>query len=290
MSAKRTTLPAVLLFSLMMISSPSFADELAGKGRELVAKYKDAILIVRMVIKGGMSFSGRSHQEESKAEATAVVIDPNGLAVVPLSETDPYGEIGDLLSSMGSRRGMDVNIKSELADMKYVLDDGSEVPGKVVLRDRDLDLAFVRPLEKPAKPMTYVDLTQDVTLDLLDQTVCVDRMTSAYDRVPYAAVGRVQSIVEKPRRYYMVEGATTGGPVFDAQGKILGINLSTPNSSGDDSESVMEYLKSSGEMVLPAADIREAAVQAPEVDQVKDEVAEPVEAATGEVEAGTGEK
>lgn len=290
MSMRRTTLLAVLLFSLLSLPALSSADDLAGKGREIVNKYKEAILIVRLVIKGGMSFGGSSHQEESKTEATGVVIDPTGLAVVPLSETDPYGEIGDLLSSMGSSRGVDVNVKSDLADVKYVLADGTEIAAKVVLRDRDLDLAFVRPLEKPAQPMTFVDLSKDVQLDLLDEAICLDRMTSAYDRVPYAAVGRVKSVVEKPRRYYLIEGTTTGGPVFDVEGRILGINLSTPSSSSDDSNSIMEYLKNSGEMVLPAADIREAAAQAPEVDQVKDEVAAPVDSATGEVEAATGEK
>jgi hypothetical protein len=291
MSMRRSALLVVLLFSVLFVPTLSSADELAGKGREIVKNYKDAILIVRMVIKGGMSFRGSSHQEESKAEATGVVIDPNGLMVVPLSETDPYGEIGSLLSSMGSSRGVDINIKSELTDVKIVLGDGSEIAGKVVLRDRDLDLAFVRPLEKPAQPMTSIDLTKDVQLDLLDVTICLDRMTSAYDRVPHIAVGRVKSIVEKPRKYYLVEGTTTGAPVFDVEGRILGINLSTPNSSSDDSDSVMEYLRTAaGEMVLPAADIHEAALQAPEVDQVKDEVAEPVGSATGEVEAATGEE
>lgn len=291
MSIKRVSVIAVALFSVLFMPVSSFADESASKGREIIQKYKDAILVVRLVIKGGMSFRGSSHQEESKSEATGVVIDPSGLMVVPLSETDPYGQIGSLLSSMGSSRGVDIDIKSELADVKIVLGDGSEIAGRVVLRDRDLDLAFVRPLEKPAQPMTCIDLAKDVQLDLLDQALCLDRMTSAYDRVPHVSMGRVKSIVEKPRKYYLVEGTTTGAPVFDLEGRILGINLSTPGSSSDDADSLMDYLKSAaGDMVLPAADIREAAAQAPEVDQVKEEVAEPVESATGEVEAATGEK
>jgi len=51
-------------------------------------------------------------------------------------------------------------------------------------------------------------------------------------------------------------------------------------------------MKNSGNMVLPAADIREAAAQAPEVDQVKEEAPaeesesnEAVEEATGEEES-----
>ena len=44
--------------------------------------------------------------------------------------------------------------------MKILLDDGTEVPAEIVLRDKDLDLAFIRPKAKPASPMTSVDLTK----------------------------------------------------------------------------------------------------------------------------------
>ncbi|MBV6483317.1 MAG: hypothetical protein DIKNOCCD_03088 [bacterium] len=261
-----------LLLAAVSFNQVSQADSFSERGREIIQKNRNAILVVRMIIKGGMSFQGMgSHQEESKTEATGVVIDPNGLTVVPLSETDPYGQIGSLLSSSKYGKKMDIQFKSELTDVKMILDDGKEISGKVVLRDRDLDLAFVRPLEKPAEPMAAIDLTQDATLELLDETLCLDRMTSRYDRVPHVTAGRVKAVVEKPRRYYLVEGTTSGAPVFDLDGRILGINLSTPGSSGDDSDSLMEYLKNAGEMVLPAADIREAASQAPEVDAVPDE-------------------
>lgn len=268
---------AVACMSLVQIAQ---ADTLPERGREIIRKNQKAILVVRMVIKGGMSVQGMgSHQEESKTEATGVVINPNGLTVVPLSETDPYGELGNLFSGSKYGKNLDIQFKSELSDVKMILEDGKEIPGKVVLRDRDLDLAFVRPLEKPSEPMAAIDLTHDATLELLDETICLDRMTSTYDRVPHVTLGRVKAIVEKPRRYYLVGGATTGSPVFDLEGHILGINLSSPSSSSDDSDSLVDYLKNAGEMVLPAADIREAADQAPEVDAVPDDS----EAASGEV-------
>src|SRR2546422_4160959 len=40
-------------------------------------------------------------------------------------------------------------------------DDGTEIPAEIVLRDRDLDLAFIRPKTKPANPMPAVDLRSE---------------------------------------------------------------------------------------------------------------------------------
>lgn len=142
-----------LLLAAVSFNQVSQADSFSERGREIIQKNRNAILVVRMIIKGGMSFQGMgSHQEESKTEATGVVIDPNGLTVVPLSETDPYGQIGSLLSSSKYGKKMDIQFKSELTDVKMILDDGKEISGKVVLRDRDLDLAFVRPLESLPNP------------------------------------------------------------------------------------------------------------------------------------------
>jgi hypothetical protein len=36
-------------------------------------------------------------------------------------------------------------------------------------------------------------------------------------------VARISSIIEKPRKYYVLSQAIPGAPVFDARGRLLGI-------------------------------------------------------------------
>ena len=61
----------------------------------------------------------------------------------------------------------------------------------------------------------------------------------------------IVGIVEKPRRLYLLTDLSLGTPVFDPKGKILGISLQ--NFSGG---------RSTGMVILPAADIAEMAKQA----------------------------
>jgi hypothetical protein len=271
-----------LLLALLVCSQAAWCDERADQGRAILKDHQDAVIVVRLVIKGGMSMAGMgSHQKESKNEATGVVIDPTGLTVVSLSETDPYGRLDEMMASVMSDSDSGIQFKSELSDVKLVLGDGREIPGKIVLRDKDLDLAFVRPVGKPEKPMDFIDLSADVHLEMLDELVVLDRMPSTADRVSHVSLSRVQSVVQKPRTYYVISGGSLGAPVFTPDGKVVGIDLVRKGQGGG--SSLTSLMSNSGYMVLPAGDIREAALQAPSVDAVPDAniATENIQPATG---------
>src|SRR5881296_2706666 len=138
---------------VLALTLPARADdEIAVKGREIFEKYQHATVTVQLVLKSKMSmtgFGGRSN--ESKQEATGTTIDPSGLTVLSLSATDP----GSLLSSMMTGEGeggtdLKFKMENELTDVKILTHDGAELPAEVVLRDKDLDLAFLRPKQKPS--------------------------------------------------------------------------------------------------------------------------------------------
>ena len=76
-------------------------------------------------------------------------------------------------------------MESELSDVKIVLDDGTEVPAEVVLRDKDNDLAFIRPKTKPAAPMAALDLANSGKADILDQVISLTRLGSAAGRAVF---------------------------------------------------------------------------------------------------------
>jgi hypothetical protein len=69
---------------------------------------------------------------------------------------------------------------------------------------------------------------------------------------PVASFGTVQAVVEKPRTFYVLTGGTIGAPVFDTQGRFVGVVLRLRNDAAGNAPPI----------VLPATDIRDVARQA----------------------------
>src|SRR6266496_728719 len=166
------------------------ADEVAVKGREIFQKYQHVTVTVQLVLKSKVSmpgFGGRSN--ESKQDATGTTIDPSGLNVLSLSATDPGSILSGMMTSEGDG-GSEVKFKmeNELTDVKILTHDGAELPAEVVLRDKDLDLAFVRPKQKPAAPMPAIDLAHAGEAQLLDQVITLNRLGKVAGRAYAASV------------------------------------------------------------------------------------------------------
>jgi hypothetical protein len=245
------------------------ADELAEKGRAIFRQHQRAVVTVQVVIKSKMSLPGLGGQgNESKQDLTGTVIDPSGLTVLALSATDPMSMIGNLLGGMGDEDAK-LKFETELTDVKILLQDGTELPAEVVLRDRDLDLAFIRPKTKPAQPMPCVDLTQAGQADILDQVIALNRLGQAAGRAYAASVERISAVVQKPRLFYVPESTLTtttlGSPAFLLDGKILGICV-IRSVSTDGAGMGLFSLQPPGltGIILPAADVLKVAKQAPE--------------------------
>src|SRR5665213_1328345 len=134
------------------------ADELADKGRDIFNKNQRSVVTVQTVLKMTDSRGGRSsNPSEIKRDLTGTVIDPSGLTVLALSSVDPaelYRRVSDEYNK----------IDTQINDVKMLLDDGTEVPAEIVQRDKDLDLAFIRPKTKLSAPMPAVDLSHSSTV------------------------------------------------------------------------------------------------------------------------------
>lgn len=240
-----------------MAAGPVCAADEAAAGRQVAQKWSDAVVKVQVVIKMTMSAGGESEKREEKTETVGTVIDPSGLTVLSLMSMNPGEVLGDLGSGMNT----------EVSDVKIRLSDGTEVPGKIVLRDKDLDLAFVRPSVKPDHPWDFIDLKQNGKVDVLDQVVTIGRLGKVANRATAVELHRVQSVLEKPRKFYVIDGVAmaedVGGPVGTLDGKIVGISLMrlAPGGLASRSRVVSDIVMG---VVLPAEDIITVAVQAPE--------------------------
>jgi S1-C subfamily serine protease len=230
---------------------------------------------VTIVIKSKVSMSGMGAQSnESRQDATGTVIDPSGLTVLSLSATDPAGLIQNMLED--NDRG--IKMETEVGDIKILLEDGSELPAEIVLRDRDLDLAFIRPKTKPAAPMAALDFSQSSKAEVLDQVVTLNRLGMAAGRAYSASVERISSVVQRPRLFYIPDSTMTtttlGSPAFTMDGKVLGLFVmrSVKGRSGGNPFSAQANNLAS--IILPADTIQKAAQQAPAVGEAKKETPE----------------
>ncbi len=159
------------VFLLPALCLACFGDELAEKGREIFKQNQRAIVTVQLVLKSKFSMRGMGGQSnESKRDVTGTVVDPSGLTILSLSGIEP----GDMMQSFFGDAGDDdpkFKMETELGDVKILLEDGAELPAEVVLRDKDLDLAFIRPKTKPAAPMPSLDLANSGQAQVLDQVI-----------------------------------------------------------------------------------------------------------------------
>jgi hypothetical protein len=242
--------------------APVRAGDLAEKGREIFDKSRHAVVTVEIVLKTIYSTSGQaSAPTEAKQEATGTVVDPSGLTVLALSACDP-SEMYQRMMSQQSRYKVD----AEVSDVKILLADGAEVPAEIVLRDKDLDLAFIRPKAKPAAPMAAVDLSRSAPALVLDDVLTINRLNKAASRAYAASIEHIAAVVQKPRTFYVPDNALTattlGSPAFLLNGKLLGVFVMRAVGSSDGGQ--YNYRQNVTSIILPAEDILKAARQAPE--------------------------
>ncbi|MGI6460571.1 MAG: S1 family peptidase [Candidatus Hydrogenedentales bacterium] len=248
------------------------ADTLADTAREVVDANKQAVVTIKLVVENRYSMEGRGSQsEESTSEITGTVIDPSGLTVVSLFTTDPSSASRNMMG-MGLEE-MGVKIETEIKRADILAVDGKEIPAEVVLRDKDLDLAFLRPKQLPENPFAPLELAQAGAVKLLEPIVVINRLGRVANRTHGAVLDRIEAVVEKPRTFYVPMGGalnagSLGAPVFTLEGEVVGILvLRTIRSSGSDMMRMMGMGGGSDNalmILLPASDVLEAAAQAPE--------------------------
>jgi len=250
-SISRSLAIASLLLSATF-AAPGRADDLPEKGREILNKYRHAVVTLELVQKAATP--GRAARE-GKQEITGTVVDPSGLIVVSLSACDP--------SELYRRLSEEYKTEIEITDMKIMLEDGTELPAEIVLRDKDQDLAFVRAKIKPSSPMEAVDLSKSGPVDVLDPVITLNRLKQAAGRAYSASVERVSAVVRKPRTFYIPDSSqsetSVGSPAFSLNGSIVGMVVMRAVNA----QSAANYRDCITAIILPAEDIAKAAAQAP---------------------------
>ena len=259
------------LATLLFLSSSLVvcADDVPAMCRQLLEKHDAAIVNISAVVKVTVTGSSgtRAAPREIKLEAPATVIDAAaGLIVTSLSRIDP----SNMPTSSGTK------FEASLQDVRLVLADGSDVPANIVLKDTDLDLAFIRAdlASKEAKgiKLQAIDLADATDVGPGDDLIGLSRAEKSVGRVAGVHRGHVFTVAKRPRKLVLTFESYLGNPVFAANGKFVGIGTTRdiPGSTRN------------APAIITAADVQELATQAraakvpePKKEEKKEEAPKP---------------
>ncbi len=234
--------------ALVPVSVHAVSDTEATAGRALVKRYADTVVSVELVVTVKAGGAGGSQSRELKREVNGTVISSTGLTVTSLGGIDPRAGV-----SSAGRGGGDAP-DAEFKEVKLRLADNSEIAARVVLKDADLDLAFIAPESEAAaggRQFAFVKLDDPAEATVLGNYFEVTRLPKSLQRLAVVQMSTVVGIVEKPRRLIYTSEQTMGCPLFDAQGRVLGLGL--------------RYYAGANvvaPIIVPAADVADMAKQA----------------------------
>jgi len=237
---------------------PAAATAVVAAARDVLSRHGDAIVTVSAVSKTLVAGMGRQfgQADEQPVEARGVVIDPTGLTVVPYSSLDrSAGNSGFTLYQDGEE--LKIERRWSLSAVKLHLADGTELPARLVLKDADLDLAFIRPdAIPPGKPIASLPLAAAPALAPLDELILVSRLGQHLDRALTVRLDRVTAVMRKPRTLYLPgDAAGTDVAAFAAHGQFVGIITLRRTRA-------VTRSASAAVVIVPAEDVLEVARQA----------------------------
>lgn len=250
------------LLAAAALCAASLAQAADGPLREkalaVSAAHKDSVLFLSAVVEIEISAGeGQTKKEERKLELLGTVISGDGLIVAPLSTLDVASNI-DGRTVNGPQGPLKLSAKGTTKEVKILMPDGSEVPAKVAFKDPDLDLAFIRPEKKDAAGLVPVKTADSAPIALLDDVIILGRLGKDLNREPVVITNEVIAMVTKPRVFAKVGAQALGMPVFNKDGRFLGIGVNRFAPKGEsDAQASMP-----SSVVLPAADLMESAAQA----------------------------
>lgn len=252
---------ATLLSAAVLLAAPlviAAEGPLKEKALAIAAAHKDSVLFLSAVVEIEVTAGDNPvKKEERKLEMLGTVIGADGLIVAPLSTLDVASTI-DGRTVNGPQGPIKLSAKGTTKEVKILLPDGSEVEAKVAFKDPDLDLAFIRPAKPDGAKLTPIKTADSAPMALLDDVIILGRLGKDLNREPVVMTNEIISLVSKPRTFGKLSTQALGMPVFNKEGKFLGIGINRFSAKGDtESQGPMP-----SNVVLPAADLLESAAQA----------------------------
>ena len=196
----------ILLFSIVLSCGGFFqtwAKKPEATWRKLLKDHANCVTWVSVTVRLELSAGGRSiPPQEQKLEALGTIIAEDGLTVLSLNKVDPTANILSRLRTPGA------SVNVNYTEVMLLMQDGTEVPAKLLLKDVDLDLAFVLPIKERQEEyndVVFSQVPQKVSKEnqpiILDEVVSIGKLKQTLYRQSTLRRGWVNAVIEKPRKY-----------------------------------------------------------------------------------------
>lgn len=266
-----TTTLLVGAFPTAAVAAPAAADNANDPMYARIAgQVGPALVKVKMILKGGMM-----GDQGREVEVEGTMIESDGMVLVS------NALIGGMMSRMGQGGITPTDVKVLIGD------DTEGLTAKVLARDTELDLAWVKIDDAKAKDQTFahVDLVSAGQAAQGDRLYSVSKMGKFFGQALTVSEGRCMAVTSKPRKL-IVPSATVianyGQPAFNAEGKCVGIFVvQLPEEDGMSGNPGQGF---EGPMILPAAEVVAATKRAKEAPQPAEQPA-PAPAPAGDAPA-----
>ncbi len=213
----KTAAPMLIVGALSLLPQVAQADVQADMVRRLVDRYKPSLVTLKLVVKLSMGGYG---ERQTEMEADGLLLNGSGLVVTTNTAIDPAASSGASDEEGGSR------LTTKVSSVKILTTNGDELPARVVLRDKDRNMAFVRPLRAPAKALVSIPFGTAGRARIGDPVYVLGRLGKAGNRSAEVKVPRIVSVIEKPRLMYVLDSYSyiyLGNAVFNEKGQPLGM-------------------------------------------------------------------
>lgn len=227
--------------------------------KQIMENAGPALVTVKFVLKveGGSAdfMQGLNDQE---METTGLLIDGKGLVVCSNLQMGGYYS----LMSRGGGPTVTPN------DVKVLIGDDTEgKKAKVLTRDTELDLAWVKLDEDSTTELKHVDMSKGATASAGTKVFLIQKMAKFFDRALAITEGKVTGMTEKPRKLLAPSKALAsaredlGMPVFNSAGTVVGmVVLQIPDQESMEGDTSGDL--GGGPMILPAAEVVKATARA----------------------------
>ncbi len=248
----RTWLAAGACFFALGVAAR--ADEMAEYAK-ILSETSPSLVTVKFVLK----MEGQFGKRESETEITGLMVDPTGLVLCANSK-------------LGMPRFLRGYGSATPTDLKVLIGEDTEgLEAKVLARDTELDLAWVKIKEPGEKKFAALDFEKSASVKPGERLLTIRRMAKFFDRAATVSEGRMAGRTSKPRDLLIPGGGIDvepGQAVFTAQGGFVGIVVMQLPDMEEMESNPMAFMGMRSDLlnglILPAAEIVKATARAKE--------------------------
>lgn len=244
-------LRALVLMLCLSVAGQAAADyDKEGKAIfKTLMSHEQAFVRVSYV----MVSSYMGQEETQQSSTTGVIVDPQGMILVPRMVVEP--SLPNMSKLTPEQR---VSFKMSARDFQiHFPGEDKPLDAEALTSDADQGVGWLKIKNLGDRKLKFVDVTQTESAEPGMSYYVVERLEERYGEKPIMSWGIIQGQIELPQQAHIVTGAL--GLAFSARGKVLGYVSANFEGMGNDSFSMTGGLRM---LLTPAKRLHSANLRA----------------------------